>query len=381
MYKKLNLPHNFAIGLLASFTIIFPPHCFAAAYQLFTNIAYDNPAKLSSVEKFDGILGGTLLNPNIVFEGRNGPLVGSASSHENTIIPYGRFATRINSKLVFGVDITSYQFTSIEYPLNSILNTLSTGTNLKSYDISPRVSYQVTKALAIGVGFLADNLYYSTLNRIIPPHNLVNLGDDWTYAWTAGLSYAFPNKMTSLNLGYTSALFHNPLGPSTWDGLHSPNYTSAAPVPAVYTANITQNIKPWLFNGIIRYVCWGVNETLILKNTALGDFRFPSNYHASVIAQGIARYQLNDKWGIIGSSFYETNPQPTRFRSVGLPTYSLFSLGIGADYALSKSLTLKLLYGHTFSNPPIDTRGPLGPVQGEIDIDGNMIDLSLTYKV
>lgn len=355
-------------------------NCYAAAYQLFNNIAYDNPAKLNTVGKYEAILGATILQPNLVFEGRNGPLFGGTSSREITLIPYGRYAARVSSKIVLGIDVTSYQFTSIEYPLDSLLNTLSSGTNLRSYDISPRISYQITKALAMGVGFLADNLYYSTLNRVIRSNELINLGDDWAYGWTAGLSYAF-TKATTVNLGYTSALLHTPRGPSTWDGLYSPNYTSGAPVPAVYTVNVAQTVKPWVFNFTGRYVIWGINETLNLKNTALGTFHFPTRYNNSVIGQVTARYQVNDKWGFLGSSFYETNPQPTKYRSVGLPTYSLFSLGVGADYAVTKTLTLKLLYGHVFSNPPIDTQGPIGPVKGEVDIDGNMIDLSLNYKL
>lgn len=115
------------------------------------------------------------------------------------------------------------------------------------------MSFQLTKKIAIGAGLLADRLYYSELNRFLPPSELINLGTDWAYGWTSGLYYTF-NKMTALNFSYTSPIYHMCRGTSTWGNLRSNNYCSNVPLPAVYSLGVTHTINPWEFEGTLRYV-------------------------------------------------------------------------------------------------------------------------------
>lgn len=353
---------------------------YAAAYQQFTNLAYDNPATLNTTQQLSVMIGGTYLQGKLHFNGVNGFLSGTSTSDESTVLPYGRLAIRITPQIVLGVDVTTLQYTSIFYTPNSVISTLSTATLLKSFDISPRLSWQINEKLAVGIGLLIDRLYKSSLSFYIPPFQLINEGGDWALGGTIGLSYNL-NKMTFVNLSYATPLQHKPEGPSKWGPLHSPNYTSNAPLPGIFTLNLVRVINPeWIVIGTARYVLWGISKTLYLKNTALGGFTIPQNDFNSWIAQIATHYQLSNVWGIAGTIIYESNAEPTAFRPVGLPTYSILSLGLGADYNINKFWNLKLLYGHAFSNPPINTVGPLGPVIGRININGNLVDLSLNYK-
>lgn len=353
-----------------------------ASYQFIPNIACDNPATLNTVKKADVILGDTYLDLVYDFSGSNGPLVGNAGSHEQGMFPYGRIAARLNPKLVLGVDVTSFFYGDIAYEFDSILNTISTGTHLEDYVISPRFSYQLTKSLAVGAALVIDRVTKAQLNFLVPPFNLVNKGEDWAYGYALGLSYTL-NPATFVNLSYYSQLNFR-INKSIWGPFVSPDFSATFSLPAIYTLNVIHMLnKKLTLSATARYFRWDVEQFLILKNTAVGGatFTIPLHYNNSWSGQLAGRYQLTDKWALDGSVIYESSPQSTAFRPPGLPAYSIWIFGLGPEYAINKALSVKLLYAHGFSNPPINTTGAAGPIVGNIWGNGDLIDLSLTYHM
>ncbi|STX27688.1 outer membrane protein [Legionella beliardensis] len=377
MNRKALLTLN-GIGLIA-----FPLALNAAAYQIFPYLAYENPATLNLVQKAE-IIGGVLI-PTVKFHfsGTNGDRAGTANSKETDYLPYGRGALRLNEQWVASFDITRPMYADIRYPLNSVVNNLVTNTVILDTDFSPKISYEIKKGLAVGVGFNANYLYDAELSFSAPPYGQVaNKASNWAYGWNAGISYAL-SKVTILNASYYSKINHITPGTSAWGPFFSADFSSNLILPATYTLNLIQIFPPkWALSGIVRFLEWKPYKEIFMKNLATSrTLIFPANYNNSWSAAAFANYTLNDKWQFRGGFQYESSPQSIAFRPVGLPTYSNRLILTGIEYAFKKNWSAQLLYGYGFTNPPINTRGSNGPVRGRINIDANIVDLSLKWKV
>lgn len=357
---------------------------YAAGYQKFYGIGYDNPALLKNVKKMDVIVGDTYLNNTYIFRGSNGPLVGTATSHQVDNFPYGRIAYRINEKVVVGIDVARLAYVNIQFPIGSILQRATTASILKNIDYSPRISIALNPKLAIGLGINANNMYEAKLNFVSPPNgNLVNSGSGWSYGWNIGGVYTFSPK-TILGITYYSNINHNLKGSSYWGAITNNNFQFInVPIPAVLAFNLIQTINDkFMVSAILRYQMWSTFQYLVLQNTALGkNVVVEEKYNNSWIGILLGKYKFTDKFaGILGAE-YDTSPQDTIYRGAGLPTYKLWAFIIGGEYAITKSFSTKLIYARAYSNPPISKPGALGLISGRENITGNTVDLSFTYHI
>lgn len=351
-----------------------------AAYQLFANIAYSNPAELAGVKNRELLLGGTALFPVFIFSGMYNSTYGRATSHASGFIPYGRLAWRLNPKIVAGLNITEPAFTTINYGNNSIVSAYSVSTIVRDVDIGPQLSYQVTPRLSVGAGLDANRMYNLQLNFAVPPNGvLTNKFSNWGYGWNAGLSYGL-TPSTFLNLSYYSKITHHAYGTSTWGGHASTRDNTTISLPATYTLNVIQLLSSkFLLSGTLRFIQWNVQRYVNLNNTAAGNFSFPQSYSNGWDMQLAGRYQAAPQVGVLGALSYDTNVESTPYRPVGLPTYSVFVPAVGVDYSFAKSWMVKLIYAHAFSHPSIRLAGLPGPLVGNVKINANLVDLSIKY--
>lgn len=358
-------------------------NAYASSYQIFGDLMFDNPATLNRVKKGQMIIGGAVVNPRIRFVGTASGVSGSASSRVLDLIPYGRLAVRLTPKLVIGVDITQPYYTDVQYPRDSIVKSFSTETIIRDTNFSLRGSYQVTKQLALGLGLDANNLYNGQLNFNLAPLGLItNKADGWAYGWDAGLFYTI-TRSTFLSLSYFSRIIQHLNGVSQWGPLTNKSLSAHLPLPATTILNITQMLSPyWALSGTLRYTQWNTLRYVNLQNTAAGNILIPSFFFSNVSAELGTRYQLNQKLALFGSFNYEPNVQPTWTRNPGLPTYTRYRPAIGGEYTLTKGLKAKMIYGHTFSKPPIDITSATGAVaKGRIHLNTDIYVLSIIYDV
>ena len=91
----------------------------ANVLQYFTGISYSNPAELFKIKNNEFILGGNLAYGLLKYEGSALNFntfqyeSGKSDSERAVLLSYARIATRIDKKMVFGVDVTE--------PYNSLL--------------------------------------------------------------------------------------------------------------------------------------------------------------------------------------------------------------------------------------------------------------------
>lgn len=373
------------LSLSSFFSIAAFHYAYATSYQVFANIAFSNPAALNSVKQGEFIVGGTSMFSRFHFTGTAAGVGGSTTSRTSDVLPYGRIAIRLSPQWVAGVDITQPYYTDIQYPRNSVVNLFATETFIRDTNYSPKISYQVTKRLALGLGFDANNFYNGQLNFAVPPFGvLVNKADSWAYGWDAGLFYVI-TPATFLNLSYYSKIVQHASGKSTWGPFTNNRLSADVKLPATYIANIIQMISPlWALSASIRYVQWDTVTYTVLQNTALAGatITVPDLFFNNVSAQLATHYQINNKWAVLGAIDYEPNVQPTATRNVGLPTYTRVIPAIGGEYELTKGLKAKLIYAHAFSKAPIDMSIATGQhMHGHDYVNVDAVDFSINYDV
>lgn len=380
--KKISVS-SLGCGVFLSFL---SQNVFAAAYQIFSELAYDNPAALNSVKKGQIVLGMGIPTVTFHFKGSNGPLYGRADASGTNVLPFGRLAWRLSPKIVTSLDITNPVYSDFKYPVDSVVSTLGTSTVMIGRNYSPKISYEIKPGLAVGVGFDAHNFSNLQLSFAAAPFGeLANRASGWAYGWDAGIFYAL-TQTTFASLSYYSQLNHEDTGTSSWGPFATDNYQANVVLPATTSLNIIHLLsKQWVLSTTLRYIQWQPYQHLYQRNTALpvnsGFLDFTLGYKNSWSGQLASRYQINEHWAVKGALEYDSNLQPLIYRPVGLPADQIGMLAMGGEYALTKECSASLVYIRGLSRPKLQNIGIIGPVDGRINVNANIVSLNLTWNI
>lgn len=364
-------------------TLLAVTNTYATSYEIFADLNYNNPAALNSVKDYEVIVGGAGVSSNFHFSGTAAGVPGSTSSNTTDLLPYGRFAKRLSPKWVASFDISQPIYTDIRYPTNNFANQFATITVQRDTNYSPKLSYQATPQLALGIGLDANDFYDGELSFAVPPFgNMTNKASSWAYGWDAGLFYVF-SPATFLSVNYYSQIIQHASGYSKWGFIENNSLSADVKLPATTIVNLIHMLSPkWALSGTVRYAQWDTLRYTVLQNTALGGatITVPDHFFNNFSYELATHYQLNEKWAVLGAVDYEPNVQPTFTRNIGLPTYTRYIPAIGAEYNVTKNFKFKAIYAHPFSHAPINMNIPVvGTLQGTDNVNVNVIDLSLTY--
>lgn len=350
----------------------------ATSIQIYHTMAYENPAMLNAVDTALMTLGVTDLLVGVKYEGQVNGVNGTVASNTNTGFPYLRIAQRLNTKLVAAFDFTHPAFANIKFPDYSFVSPVANKTYIRDDDFSPKLSYQLTDSLALGVGFNANNIQNNIISLGTP--TLYTKTSGWAYGYDLGVSWKV-NQFNTISLSYYSLLNFTPLtGNSYLQSMSTTNMYLNINLPPTYTLNLTQNATPeWTFIEIFRYVQWSVERNLTLSNTVAGELFFPLNYQDVWSALLLARYQWTDALGVGVIAAHDTSPQTTAFRPIALPAASLNFIGGNMDYAISPQWSTKIQYTYAFTNPAINQSGVYRQI-GHEPIGISIFDLGVTWK-
>lgn len=369
---------RFIIGF---FIALFPSFLLGAAYQIFHTLAYDNAAKLNSIGQARLIFGVTDPLVDISYSGQINTQNGSVSSHTDTFLPYLSIGYRINPKSVLAFEITHPIFANIQFPETSFVNTVATDSIIFDTNYSPKLSLQLTDHIALGIGFDANNVSNAQVNFMDAGTEVINKSQGWQYGWDAGIAIQL-NKTNFLNFSYYSKInFDQLTGYSQQGVVRQNNFSNNVVIPDTYTLNLTHLLsETWLIFETIHYIQWSEANYLAMRNSAIGSFTIPLNYHDSASFLIGARHQLREKWSITGIVEYQTSPQSTQYRPIGLPTSALTVIGADLEHTFHQNWTVDLRNTYIFANPPIHQSGP--PLQnGQMAINVIIIDAGLTWKI
>jgi long-chain fatty acid transport protein len=355
---------------------------YSAAYQIFPTLAYDNAAMLNAINQYTAIIGTTDVVVGMSYVGTVDTEFGKATSDTNTVLPYLRLASRMDSKWVASFDVTHPLLANVSYPLSAFMSEAGTDAIIYDTNYSPKVSYQITETLALGIGFDANNVSNSEVNFGEPPTlEALNISRGWGYGWDAGLVFKL-DEFNKFSFSYYSRIdFPRLKGTSTLGNIQNLNFSDNLVAPTTFTLNAMHQVTPeWSLSETARFVLWGQEKNLTLTNSAAGDVTIPLNYNDIWSLMLATRYQFSERWAWGGVIEYQGNAQSIDYRPIVLPTTDLVIGGVMLDYAASSQWSAQLRYAYVYANTGIERAGP--PTQsGHVNIGVNIMDIGLTWKM
>lgn len=342
---------------------------YAVSLQIFSPLAFQNPAALQRVKKFQLTLAATQIYQNLNNTGVSGGMRGTAKSSQTLTLPAFAWDLRVNPKLVVGLHVTEPFTMDDEYSPNSFIRYIAVKTEIKSTDVSPNAAIQITKNVSAGFGLDFLNLS-AQFDSVIPPNSLVPIeqpfmvkASGWGRGWHAGLIYHVL-KATFLGLNYYSKIDEKLTGNSSYGNLStSSNVFVTTTMPATTTLTLTQFLKrTWFVRATVRYTQWNVLQTLSLRNTALGNLPpIVLGFH-NRFSYGLSTdYGLNKQWSLLGLVSYSPTPGNQSAESPRSPDGNTLGIGTGFIYKISKQADVALFYEHSFvQNVTINGRSNLG---------------------
>jgi len=369
----------------------------ANVIQYITGISYSNPSELFKVQKNEFIIGGTGFYTNGKFTGSainfNTFQYESGVSNTNrfSFLPYGRIASRLSDKVVFGVDVTQPIHSNLVWGANSFTRYAATDTLATDVDISPRLSFSVTKQLYVGAGLNFNFLQNNESNWAMPISpteyaKLINRSYGFGVGYDLGMYYAF-NQTNFFGAAFFSAIKQHTRGTSFLADRVNNKLRFDFSIPATSTFNYVHIFnQQWLVSLQALRTDWSVNQYVRYKQTAATppNFNFAMEFKNSWAFIAALRRQMNEKTGLTLIGMMDNGPEKDHLRTINFPADRQYFLALSADYHINKSNSLELLYGQGLSKTRLaksfDFNGQAMPLTtGRVKMSANVIDLK--YKI
>ena len=384
------------IGVLCMLAI----NSHANVIQYFAGISYNNPADLFKVKKDELILGGTGSYANLAFTGSvlnfNTMQYGSGIDHSRTytVMPYGRLAKRFDDKVVFALDVTEPFNSNLKWGTDSFTRYANTQNLLTDVDVSPKFSYAVNKNLQLGAGINFNYLINNAVNFAFPTGestyaNLINPTSSFGVGFNVGGTYII-NQTNFFGLTYYSKIKQNTSGMSTLGSSANPNLYLSFFMPTTIIANYVHIFNPkWLVSLTGFSSEWSLNQYVRLYNTAAPppntNFVFDMSFRNSYAFLAAVRNQFTEKLGLTLAGMRDGGPERDNLRTITFPSYPQYFFGLVGDYHFNASTSVELLYGHVFSNPPINNQvvvnnNSIPFTTGKVNINVDVVDLKLKIE-
>ena len=205
----------------------------ANVIQYFAGLSYNNPSELFRVKKDLFLMGSTNSYADLGFNGSvlnfNTGQYASGINHSKTFtaMPYGRLARRLNGKTVVGIDVTQPFNSNLNWGTDRFTRYANTQNYLTDVDVSPKISYALTRSLQIGGGLNLNFLANNEVNFAFPTSqftyaNLINPTSSFGLGFNVGATY-FINQTNFLGLTYYSRIKQRTTGISTLGPFINPN--------------------------------------------------------------------------------------------------------------------------------------------------------------
>lgn len=358
---------------LIGFILLSSNFAYANAVQKFTGLNFSNPAELGKVKDEAMVIGDKYNNATIKYTGSAAAGTGTAYGHAKTMLPYFRFAKRIDgyygNNVVVGLDITEPFSANDVYSKTSIAAGNATLVRMSSVDIAPNVAININKDWSFGLGL--DALYQKFGNNLMVPGFLgggqatLNV-DAWGWGWHAGIFYS-PNECTGLGLSYYSKITEAMSGTGTLPGFPTTGARLTLTMPTTASFNIYQKVNPqWTVLGSVNRTWWHFN-TFYIYNSSLGDLAQQVDFRNTWRVALNNLYDIDCQWGVWFGASYDQGPTVSEFRTIGVEALDSLTLLLGGRYHATKSMVFDGFLTHGWSvgsnnrtnlpNPPFMTVG------------------------
>lgn len=365
-----------------------------------------NPALINKLEGTQIQIGTTLMFPKREFISESGI---KYKEQTNLHYPSTFYVThKFNDKVSVGLGVFSPFGLGTKWPEDWEGRYITTKADMKSYNINPVVSVQITPniALAGGINILfIDTTLEKKLNFSLfglPDGNQKLKGEGTGYGFNLGVSVDL-HKDISIGASYRSTIKVDIDGKLNHDLPAAPlmvmfpntNGSVKLKLPAQFHFGVHyKGLAPLTFEIAMRWEGWSSYKELRLnvEQPVLGYTTLvtPKNWKDTYSFLFGAKYKLNDSISILAGYLYSGNPIPDDTFEPTIPDANTHLLTTGISYK-KKNFNLDIAYAYqklqnrkknnSIDDNPLD--GLLNPptaANGTYKSALHMIGMSFTYK-
>lgn len=358
--------------------------------------AYYNPAGMTRIKGKQFVLSGIVITADSDFEvssaggsllsassGTNTPVTSFAEADpgQTSPVPAFHYTAQVMDSVWLGLSIAPPFGLETNYSENSIARYMATRSELRTIDISPSVAVKVMEPLSIAVG--ADFVYakahldaqIGTGNRNDVDGFQRNQADAWGYGWHLGMLWEY-SPTTRFGINYRSLVEFDAKGDSEQltpmilisregppvffpsEAIHtSVGVEAEVTLPETIYASLYHEFNEnWAVLADVQWTHWERFKTLRLRydttNQGLQGLRQDSDTHENwedtwrVAVGGL--YMPCDKWMVRAGVAWDQSPVDDDNRTARVPDSDRIWVGVGAGFALAKSVWLDIGYAHLF---------------------------------
>jgi len=371
---------------------------------------YFNPAGLSNVKGLNILAGTTLIMPTLDFTGPT-PLTTKTTSVERTFTPINFYAAYgMGNGFAFGVGVNNPYGLGTEWPATWIGKSLGVKTELRTFYITPTVSYQLSDKFSIGAGFsyiLSDVLFNQArdidlrpLGLVLAPNVGINLEGDGDAAYTFVVGLLFKaSEDVSFGVSYRHSAKINFNGDLTFQNLPTALSSlfpqgkgkASLTMPSDLRAGVSFNAtKDLTFNVDFMYVGWDSYKELAVdfeKNSSVtlpngvkipiwSDIQSPKNWENSIGIKVGGEYRM-DQWAFRAGYVFDGSPIPTTYMDPTLPGSDRHEFTLGLGFQVTPSVRFDAAYQYiSFTNEVKDSKIPFN---GKYENSTNLFGFNLGF--
>lgn len=331
----------------------------------FTGVANDasavywNGAGISFLKGTNIVLGASFIAPSSKFRGV-APDVTEYRGKNLLFYPVHFFGTtQLSEKFSVGLGFTTPFGLGTEWDENWVGKYLAIETELRTFIVTPVISYRPIESLAISAGFVysfADVLITrkNPLQPIFASDAFIHLeGDDmFAYGFNAGIMFK-PTKCVSIGASYHSEVTYEFEGTATSTGpeqvassLPKGDITAELTTPQNIAGGIAVDLSSKLkLSADFQYVGWSSYDTLAVTFVETGVVSAsPRMYDDSYIIRLGGSYKANDQLTVLGGIYYDKNPVSNEYLNPSLPESNRIGLSLGFEAHLFENLSIQGSY-------------------------------------
>ncbi len=363
-----------------------------------------NPALINKLQGTQIQLGTTLIFPSRKFES-DLPGGKTFKTEPDVFYPSTLFIThKFNDKISAGLGVFNPFGLATKWPDDWEGRYIATNSEMRTYNINPVVSYQITPyiAFAAGVDFL---LLDATLEKKINFSPFFPDGGQKFKGDGNGVGYNFgiliePHKDISIGASYRSeikvdidgdATFDLPTGtPSPISALFqdTPGSTDITLPKQVHVGIFYKGFYPLTFEVALRWEGWSSYDRLKIEldNGLIQDTE--KDWKDTYSVNLGAKYQLNDSIALLAGYLYGGNPIPDNTFEPAIPDANTHLFCIGTTIK-QKKFKVDLAYGYQKLQDR-NKNNNVGAESSTVTFDArangkyksylHMVGISLTYK-
>lgn len=348
---------------------------FAGATAGDADVSYSffNPAALRGVEGIQIAVSNSYLIPSADLT----TATGSWDGGQDAFVGAAYIAARLGERTVLGLRVNAPFGLATEYPDDWAGRYDGTLTDLKTFEFSPMVSYDVSDDLTIGVGatmIYGDLTFASIGNLGFGDFDVELTGDGVAFGFSAGLLWdVMPS--TTIGLAFKSGYDFQGDGEFLFAGTTYQGAQAYAELPPTISLGARIDLTDsFTLLGEAQWQGWASLDELTIvvpgfPSDPSSEFAYEDAFYFALGGEYAASEALTLRTGVA----WDGTPTTDEHRSPRIPDGDRLWLSAGGSYQMTENLKLDLAYSYLFT---LD-ENPITLTTGDATSEGSVHILSL----